>query len=226
MEENQNIKEKHENLLNQEASKYPNFIKDGIVDYETFFKQTLKILWVLKEANSYKDKDDLRKYIQDPTIYKYWKASYLSVLQVSCGLLNNINDFDSLKDDMDVFKKIALININKLGGGSRTDWKEFMLTYHLFKDLITQQMKLINPDVVIFGNVFWLMSAEMKNFHINDNETEYKKHEYRYKDKIVAHSNSQRMFIETYHPGQTILTNKIYFEKTTQDFFSWWYKRN
>ncbi len=225
MKEIQNIQEEYENLLDQEASKYPNFVKDGIVDYETFNKQPLKILWILKEANNNNDNGDLRKYIQNPTIYRKWKASYLSILHVSCGLLSNINDFDSLKLDMDVFKKIALININKLGGGNRTNWREFIPKYQLFKDLIIQQMKLINPDVVIFGNVFWLMWNEMKNFHVNDDETEYKMNEI-YKNKIKTHCNSHRIFIETYHPGQTNLTKKMYFEKTTQDFFSWWDKRN
>ncbi len=223
MKENQDIQEEYENLLDREASKYPNFIKDGIVDYETFNKQPLKILWILKEANNYKG--DLREFYKNPTVYSKWKATYLSVLQVSSGLLYNNNDFDSLKFDTDVFRKIALININKAGGGSRANWKGLIDKYQLFKGLIIQQMRLINPDVVIFGNVFGLMWNEMKNFHINDDETKYKMNEI-YKNKIKTHCNSHRIFIETYHPGQYRITKKLYFEKTTQDFFSWWDNRN
>ena len=76
MERISNSKDVFESLLDQEAQKYEKFVRDGAIDYDTFIRQPIKILWILKETNNKEGKcRDLRKFLKSPNDYSLWKRT-------------------------------------------------------------------------------------------------------------------------------------------------------
>lgn len=236
-----NLREAFENLLDQEANKYSNFVRDGIVDYESFLRQSIRILWILRETN---DPDgyctDLRKFLEAPDSYRRWKRTWLPVLQVSTALLakgeyaeepDNFESIDSkLKLNAQAFfpilRRIAVININKLPGDKSISPKELIAKYSQFRDFILSQLRLINPDVIVCCGVFRVMWRDLETFGLEDSEPTYIRkapddNEGRSIGKIKSHYNSQRIFVETYHPNQRIISRKLYFESIVNSVGAW-----
>ena len=74
-----------------------------------------------------------------------------------------MNDFipykemDYIRDDphmAQVLKSIGIININKMPGNSRSNDKDIAEKYEFWKPLLNWQLKVYNPDIIIFGNTF------------------------------------------------------------------------
>lgn len=230
-----------EDMMQQEAKKYPHFVKDGIVDYETYDQQHLKILWILKETNDPDCKvTDLRQFLKVPNSYAKWRRTWFPVLQVSYGLLNsnlmngNMDNFESLKPEFESdiknsfssLKKIAVININKTSGDKSISYKKLKEKYNLFKDYIMSQIRLINPDVIICCGVFWLMWKELEYFSTEVDESDYIRKKIQINGNIInekmkAHFNSHRIFIETFHTNQRNISRKLYYESIIQTVKNW-----
>lgn len=229
-----------EKLLDQEANKYSKFVRDGIVDYDIFLRQPVKILWILKETNDPSGScTDLRRFLDAPDSYPGWKRTWLPVLQVSTALLSNGEDvepesFESIDSKIKLssqeffpfLRRIAVINISKLPGDKSISPRELITRYNQFRDFTLSQIKLINPDVIICCGVFWVMWKDLENYRIDGNEPTYfrkalDENTDRTKGKIKAHYNPQRIFVETYHPNQRIISRRLYFESIVRSVGAW-----
>jgi len=235
------FKDAFENLLEKEAGKHKKFVKDGVVDYDIFCRQPIKILWILKETNDREGKcTDLREFLKAPDSYLLWKRTWLPVLQVSIALLSGVentgsNNFESVKSSLrincreyfSVFRGIAAINLNKLPGNKSIPSKELVKRYGQFRNIILSQVRLIDPDVIICCGVFWVMRNDLECFKIDHNEAAYATRDILLKDlnklksKIKAHYNTRRIFIETLHPNQRVISHKLYFESIVDTAKSW-----
>jgi len=186
--------ENHEGLLKKLQTNYPAIVLDGAVNNEEWGKLTEnRILWVLKETNDYAG--DLRELLRqfadasDPNkIYKNWKNTYGAVVQVSYGILNGCLEWGEWAEKVNEIRKtlhkIAVLNVNKLGGKERTDMSK--LKESPKENFTLKQIDLIDPDIVILGGVV---------------------------DVILWPKNdSKRKWIPTDHPGQTTVTHKEYYE--------------
>lgn len=217
--------------------KNSNFVEDGIVDSDIYAKQDLKILWILKETNESKN---LFGFLRNVNSYNRWKSTWLPVLYVSYGLTHpklidgKMDNFDlikneifnEVKDPYIIFRKIAIININKKPGSNRISPKELKRKYNEFRDYIISQLKDIKPDVVICGNVYWVMWKELKDFYIESQESNYVTDYVNYNGKklsknIKVHYNSHRIFIETYHPNQRKISQNIYYQSIISEIKKW-----
>ena len=237
MQKISNFKDAFESLLDQEASKHEKFVRDGVVDYDFFIRQPIKILWILKETNDPKSQcRDLREFLKVPDDYSLWKRTWLPVLQVSTALLTGTENIDSssfesvktklrmnAQEFFPVFRSVAAININKLSGDRQITSKELKDRYRQFRNLILSQIKLINPDVIICCGVFWVMWNDLEYFKIEPDEIAYKREVLltKSKDLIKAHYNQQRIFIETLHPNQRNIPHKLYFDSIVNSVKSW-----
>ncbi len=227
----------YEALLECEAQKYPSIVRDGIVEYETFDQQPIRILWILKETNDSKGScTDLREFLKNPTCYPKWKRTWLPVLQVSLGILSIVHgkeeDFEIVKSKIEtnpsyylqMFKKIAAINVNKFSGNEKITPKKLKESYKRFGGMVKSQFKLIKPDITICCGVFWLMWENRNQFKIELDEPDY---EYAVLNKEVpkvkAHYNSYRLFVETLHPNQRKMTRKLYYGSIIGTV-AWWLK--
>lgn len=195
------IKEKGR-LLNSEV------VFDGIVNENEYAKAKVKILWILKEANSTGEDGsyDMRLAINDTIktekgIAKGYSSTFKKIIYVTNGIINNLDWSDELfhpghkPEVIDELKKIAYININKtISGGASAYAVDISKYYQEFKGILLEQIKEFNSDVVIFGGTYHffkedLQLREMQSFGSCN---------------AYLEASSKRIFIDAYHPALTI----------------------
>ena len=208
-------------------------IIDGIVDLEKYQKTEPKILWILKEP--YDDEEDglasgggwhfSRDFLAKDDFYKRMGRSrntWHPILYVSYGIVNdfiNYNDMAYLRDNLtmvEVIKQIAVINVKKLPGFTRTyDFGPIWSSYNKHKQLLHKQLDQYNPDIVIGGSTMHLFYEEIG---INQ------------KDIIKSGSidyavKGKKLYISAYHPGQTQVTRDIYVNDIIKASKNFWETR-
>ena len=217
--------------------KNSNFVKDGIVDNDIYAQQDLKILWILKETN---DSKNLFGFLKNVNSYNRWKSTWLPVLYVSYGLTHpqlldgKMDSFgliekeidNEVKDPYSIFRKIAVININKRSGYNRISARELKRKYKEFREYIISQLKKIKPDVIICGSTFWIMWNDLKDFYIESQESNYIRKNIFCNGSVLSnnikvHYNSHRIFIETYHPNQRKISRNIYYQSIISEVKKW-----
>ena len=141
-------------------------IKDGIDPdrAEQYFSQKTKVLFVLKESNeegvSSKDRKIESKSIYDEngwfTTYRRDRAMITKMIKMYCYICDIKEGIDTPTKSKTVNAQdrysFAFININKHGnGGEKCNFDE--LKKHFEKDagLLSEQINLLNPDVIVFG---------------------------------------------------------------------------
>lgn len=178
---------------------------DGIVNSKEWFKQEKKILFILKEA--YHSDKTLTEYnlIQELSEYNPWGKIWQNVGKWSYGIRNtneeSIPDFapfeDMAKDEVmkmlnDEINKIAVINIKKSNGKSKSDYDDLWKYAKDDKELLKKQIKLIKPNTIVCCSTF-----EYFNYII-DNEIDKK-------DNHCAnwfyYTNDGTLVLDFYHPS-------------------------
>lgn len=142
-----------ENLLFEEWKKkqgYSYFISDGVFDEDEWNRQDYKILFVLKEANWENGNVDLCKYLLSEPKSPYWKtwnniARWTKAILIGGEYPKRVTK----KDKTYWLRKIAAINLKKIGGGSAAQDK--IIGYYAKKDriFIKRQIELYKPDIII-----------------------------------------------------------------------------
>ena len=175
-------------------------ILDGAVDNDRWnSRKDKRILWILKETNEFPLNNDLRELLNklatvpNPNkIYNRWKASYGLVVKVSHGLLNNFDRLGDWANNVDairgVLKDIAVINVNKYPGVSKSDLRKLAEFAEEFHEAILEQIKSLDPNIIILGGVGDVLS------------------------KWLPKDDVQRKWIMADHPGQRTLTHKQYYD--------------
>lgn len=154
------------------------FVEDGIVDYIEYNNQKLKILFVLKEAyTSSKEKENRKSSlivdIKNGIERNFWNR----LSEWAVGLLNedekNITNFDSItKEQKEIaIRKIAIINLKKSDGDTKTDMGKYEKYFYnknneinkKYVDCLNEQIDLINPDVIICGGTFNIFNRLYKD---------------------------------------------------------------
>lgn len=208
----QNFREGFENITDGNGNKC---IKDGIVDINQYLKQDLKILWVLKEANSLDNcdwdmTDALRNDIKTENGLRYgWANTFTPIVYTTNGIFQN-EDWDSMGDFtkdpniIDCLQKVAYINLKKIPGGSVAFPGTIQEFYNENREAIHNQIEIINPNIVIFGatmgyidydfleNTFGKLEVNKENPHL---------HIYRNKEKLLLHAH---------HPNNRAIKHKEY----------------
>jgi hypothetical protein len=175
-------------------------IFDGVVSEKDYQESDIKILWVLKEANSSGENNswDMREHIKnklktDTGIFKGWSSTFKKIIYVTNAILNNLSWNDELyhpsykPEVIDNLKKIAYINIKKTGGGSSANHKEIQTYYEFSKTLLHNQIKEFSPNIIIFGGTF--------KFFQNDFDLEFDDF-----GSCKATNHQGTLFISAYHP--------------------------
>jgi len=186
-------------------------IFDGIVNQKEYEKANPKILWILKEANSTGENEswNMREHINqklktESGIRKGWSATFKKIIYVTNGILNNITWSEELYHPgykpsvIDELKKIAYINIKKIGGGSVANKNEIQEHYNFSKELLFEQINEFKPTIIIFGGTFKFFEKDLNLGKL----------------KSFGSCNSKtkdgRTYVSAYHPMYTI-NEEIYF---------------
>ncbi len=133
------------------------FRRDGIIDESTFLAEKRKVLFVSNEANDneYSAKnnakpgniDDYRKYYESR--YDDWKGK---MRERTSALYKVIAGYgiDEISDS-DAAIHYAVMDINKLGGGSDIKGGNHIEEYcKYYRDFIRREIEIIDPDVVVW----------------------------------------------------------------------------
>ncbi|WP_461257386.1 hypothetical protein [Treponema sp. R80B11-R83G3] len=156
------FKEKENELDEEMKTIWENPCVDGITEYSLYKDEPVKILWILKEKNGSDCSITHRDFHIDVRRYTRWQATYANIMYVSYGIREGIKYFSEIphinkevctigKENEIVLDKIAIININKSGGGSRTPKGKMIKEYERpgVKDFLFKQIEFINPDIII-----------------------------------------------------------------------------
>ena len=208
------------------------FVKDGIVDLNKYLNVPIKILWILKEANSPEDDlDDMRcclSTLRDGNgIHSGWGSTFKPITYCVYGIFNNqdweeIPDVNGNPEVLECLKDIAYINIKKIAGGSKANPALVKQFYSEYKSLIHEQIKIIDPDVIIFGTSFIVFdSIDMSKFEnfgdkVYEDKQKIHLHEYQFGNKLI---------LATYHPNNRTISQKEYCNSII-DAVNNWKKRN
>lgn len=223
--------EECERLKNSITDINPKGIVDGVINYEKFFnlKDKPKILWILKEANSPEDEAwDYQSLLRiDNLKSKQELLSIISIKRViytSYGLLNGFKqwaDFPNIKNE-EVYssaEEIAYININKMPAGSTSDDNLIYSAYERYKDVISKQIKVYDPDILIFGNTLKYLFDDLD---LNNNEKKY------YDEKTgntTYFKKNNKLYIHAWHPGKWTTKEEVYCNEIINTAKKWWSER-
>lgn len=209
------FKEKMSNYY-KENEKGKAFVCDGIIDVGSYFDETYKILWILKEA--YSGSGD-KGYLHDLKLYrsegekKDSPNTWNPIAYISYSVINNFNDLagENIKNNKEinrVFKKIAIINVQKTEAGTRSKSSEIQRAYKCHLEIIKEQIETYNPSIIINCSGIKDFAADL-DFTNSIGFGHFSK-----KNKII---------INTYHPQQVRIKQAVYINKVIQRIKEWYY---
>mgnify|MGYP004651294009 FL=1 len=202
-------------------------VSDGIIDQKQYVCAPYKILWILKETNG--QDLELAWALGYQAKQKNWGGfykTYRRVVQISSAILEK--NWDSMSDAKLKFPiiipQIAVVNINKMGGTSKSKHTEILDYYKQNKQLLMRQIKAINPDIIINANQVNEMFDEGELF----GEVTDRKYKKACKDvpfcnkkgifMIGRFPSTGQLILNVYHPQSTKLNDVEYFLLVKQCF--------
>lgn len=168
------------------------FVRDGIIN-EDLYKQTKpKILFITKEPNNPK---------QLPDDFRTWWLETLEcafsyrIAEWSYGLQNDFPQYDEIwkrkGSAKEAIQKIAFMNVKKIGGEGSSEFKTIMDTLIENFENIHQQIKIINPEIIIIG-LSWKDARNALFPNVNWIKCGY--------DRNIGKFNNYKI-IDFYHPS-------------------------
>jgi len=190
-------------------------IVDGIVNIEKYVESKFKILWILKEP--YDDVEEgspsgggwhlCKDFLADPNFYKHIGKiqTWHTIIYTSYGILNDFQQYDQMsfirndKSMAEIIRSVAVINVKKLPGFTRTNDDIICSAYQKHRDILLKQIDTYNPDIIIGGGTLQLFIDDLGIKDILKN-----------KGNIKYATKNSKIFIHAYHPAQTTIKRDEY----------------
>lgn len=162
------------NKKNDNVPKYnpKAFVKDGIINEESYKRQDKKILFVLKEAylSEINNEDhDMRKWLKlddDKNVNNILNKSHATwrrIIEWTYGIRHSDENtaaefpdelFTGRKDDIkrsaaEIFGTIAVMNIKKSYGRRRSNSTELKKNAYKFRTQLKKEIEIISPDIIV-----------------------------------------------------------------------------
>lgn len=145
------------------------FVKDGVVCPDEWFSQSIRPLFLLKEAHGGEsDWDLINSYLlnEDYKTTNLWKRVSIWTKGIFNSTSEKIERFDN--DDVDVkhfsnkyLRKIAVVNIKKSKGESSSQ-KDNIESYAKFdKARLKQQIEICDPTIIVCGYTASMLNMVM-----------------------------------------------------------------
>lgn len=196
------IKKQEKELFEQwkKERNYPYFIEDGLFCEETWNEQSIKILYVLKEADWENADLDLREFLLSETSPTYWKT-WNNITRWTQAIRNGgeYPEYISRKDKTACLKTITAINIKKVGGGPQSTDEEIRQYGERDSKFIKRQIELYQPDIIICCG-----RGNGKNADILYNYVFDEKSEWQTPIKSYSFKYSYNWYLASLESGKTI----------------------
>jgi hypothetical protein len=202
-----NLFEEENKLFTEWERKRPNnFAKDGSA--KLYLQSELKILFVLKETNKTNEAWDSRKRLNEGMMYSSGKPITSTWDNIYCWskiLLSEVgNNFCRAPRDayqrMEIFQRIATMNLKKEPGGTRSKYDEIRNIAIEDSDFIKKQIELYSPHIIICCGKNLIYNRI--NALFQGNELNYKNQNFRMKHINIS-AAYQTLLIDYYHPASS-----------------------
>ena len=171
---------KHEENLSQEApyfmdheAPYGKFVRDGIVNFDNWKKQKVRICFVLHEASGY---SDIAKYPNGHDVAAEWneKGSFSKFMFKLAVWTKAVNDAfaaapvtyvkkELLPISHDLIRSIAVVNIKKSDGQKRPNYSTVKNFAHVDYAELRRELEIINANIILFcDNYYFLVGKRPK----------------------------------------------------------------
>lgn len=135
-------------LFERWKNEYPfhAFIRDGIVDSEYYGSP--HVLFILRDMNCKTERDLCADLCRDGSGWRTWN----NIGRWTKALLDGSNEYPkdmSKEKRIAQLKRIAVLNLKKEGGGSRTDGNELLDAVKSQRDRIFEEICLCDPGIII-----------------------------------------------------------------------------
>lgn len=202
-------------------------VYDGVYSIDDYLESNPKVMWILKEPWGNVEEghicgggnyifDDLEEDPEKIGKIKSWQM----IIYTMYGYLNGCKwkDMENIYDDIDminVLKQIAYVNVSKMPGYSRSLDKNIRQSYFNWKTILHKQIKIYDPDVIVFGGTYslfekdWARGAKYQGY---------------IKDAVYWYELEDKKLIEAYHPNARV-KKELYVDSIIQ-LLNEWYPRN
>lgn len=147
---------------------------DVVIDPYSYFNSALpRILWVLKEPYGNDGINQAYDKQRATCISDIWrngdnsgKQTFLPMIKLANYIAGNGLQYKTVQSYTYFKQTTGYINIKKVPGKSRSSDTEISSSFLIpeYNSMINSQVKIYNPDVIIFGNTFSCISQEfLKN---------------------------------------------------------------
>lgn len=159
---------------NKDSHKGKLFITDGIIDDNHWVNSEIKVLFLLKEAY---DSKKVEGSWDLPALIRRKKVSgrtFKPMAQWAYGIQGVLKSHEILpfqEDGANVEHALlssAVVNLKKSGGKSKSNSENLSTYVDEDWDLISKQIRIISPKIVICGNTWSLISKKIPNKKISD----------------------------------------------------------
>ncbi len=152
-------------------------IYDGVVDWDGYLKAPLKLCWVLKEP--YDDKDEngnpasrgwtmFKDFVREGRLVRTVNAdtTFRNVACVSWALLSGVSrhaDIPRIPDKPEVAEsllRVCYLNTGKMPAATTTSREQLQKIHDEWRDIVLDQIKLADPDLLIFGGTLDVWAAD------------------------------------------------------------------
>ena len=207
-------------------------IIDGKVNSDEYDNALCKILWILKEANISEEDKEKEINVCDGFRYDWHKKNALSVptfrkmIYATYGILNPNVEWENVpfanQEAYEVVQQIAYININKFPADSSSNDSKIKKAYNEGKDELLEQIRNLNPNIIIFGNTLKYFENEdlaKINWDISKSEKKYSDNSTNNTAFYIISPN--KLCINAYHPSYPKIADKTYWKEIRNAFNSW-----
>ncbi len=184
-------------------------IMDGILLPDQYVQVKRKILFIAKEPNDDAGNWDF-KYPKEP--YKnnnFW----FPLKYITYGILNPELSWEEIpvvtesKEVNEVLYNVAYININKFPSGATTDMQHLKERYIKYRDMLLEQLKIMNPEIVICMGTFETIKEDLVDSTFSKIE----------KRNRSAYYNNDLIVLDWYHVGYSYGKRGIEWEDYCKD---------
>ncbi len=189
--------QKAENILFEEwKDKRPNLVRDGLVCKDDYLSNSIKVLYILKEANG-GNTWDLRKFLRNGGHWRTWN----NIVRWQFGFENDnsiqrFNEVNNVSNEIrkKYLRKIAVINLKKVSGGKSSIPSQILKYSKEDKEYLKKQIKLYKPNIIICCGTGKIVN----DIQIVEGIKEWKKTS----NGIWYSTNEKLIIIGYYHPQQ------------------------
>ncbi|WP_396634108.1 hypothetical protein [Maribacter sp. R86514] len=188
------INKLEKSLFSRWAKRRPEMAKDGVINESEYTKCKIKVLYILKEVNDWKN-GDLREFVAKGARWRTWNniARWQNGIQnyFDNGITtfkNSVNENDRKK----ILKTIAVLNLKKESGGPSSNMGQIWHHANEDKDLLKEQIDLYDPNIIICCGTGGIVS-ELQLF---ENIGEFKKTS----NGTLFAKSEEKLVIQYLHP--------------------------